>query len=120
MNKLENINNKIDELKKEIIKLETEKNNIKEFESVAILRTTTNIKRFETIKKEINDIVDIEDEKIEELGTKKLAYEFQNQKEGFYIRFNFTGTYEDVTKLEKYYRANNNILKFINIKHEEY
>ena len=120
MNKLQNINNKIDELKKEIIKLETEKNNINEFESVAILRTTTNIKRFETIKKEINDIVDIENEKIEELGAKKLAYEFQKQKEGYYIHFNFTGTFEDVTKLEKYYRANNNILKFMNVKHEEY
>ena len=119
MNKLENINKKIDELKKEIIKLETEKNNIKEFESAAILRITTNIKRFETIKKEINDIIDIENKNIEELGTKKLAYEFQKQKEGFYIRFNFTGTYEDVAKLEKYYRANNNILKFLNVKCEE-
>lgn len=120
MNKLENINNKIDELKKEIIKLETEKNNIKEFESVAILKTTTNIKRFETIKKEIDDIVDIENNKIEELGTKKLAYEVQKQNEGYYIHFNFTGTYEDVSKLERYYRINDNILKFMNVKHEEY
>ncbi len=120
MNKLENINNKINELKGEIEKLETEKNNIKEFESIAIIRITTNIKRFESIKKEINDIVDIESNKIEELGIKKLAYKVQEQNEGYYIHFNFTGTFEDVAKLEKYYRANNNILKFMNVKHEEY
>lgn len=120
MNKLENINNKINELKKEIIKLETEKNNIKEFESVVVLRITTNIKRFEIIKKEINDIVDVENSKIEEFGTKKLAYEIKKQKEGYYIKFSFVGTSEDITKLEKYYRTNNNIIKFLNIRSDEY
>lgn len=119
MKKIEKINNKIDELKKEILKLETEKNNIREFKSVAILRITTNIKRFETIKKEINDIVDVENDKIEELGIKKLAYEFQKQKEGYYIEFSFDGTCEDVVKLERYYRINNNILKFINVRCED-
>ena len=119
MNKLENINNKIDELKKEIIKLETEKNNIKGYESIIIINIKTSLKELQNIKDEIRKIVELNGN-FDNIGIKKLAYEVQKQNEGYYIEFFFVGTNEDVIKLEKYYRENDNIIKFLNMINPEY
>lgn len=114
MNKVEKINNKIDELKKEILRLNEELTNIKTFESIAIFKTTTFLKDFNEFEKNIKSVIDINI--FENLGTKKLAYEIQQQKEGCYIKIEFEGTEEDVQELEKIYRKDKNIIKFITIR----
>lgn len=114
MNKLENINKKIDELKKEIIKLEEQAKNIYNYTSIIILDVSTTLKDFKNIKENIQKIVDVS--VFEDLGIKK--YEIKSQKEGCYIKFDFEGIAEDITKLEEYYRLEDNIIKFLNIKNE--
>ena len=117
MNKLESINNKIDELRKEIIKLEEEKKQIKNYRSIIILRANTTLKDFEDIEKTIKSIIEITF--WENLGVKKLAYEIRKEKEGFYIQFDFVGTGTDIQEIEEYYRNNDNIIKFLTIINEE-
>lgn len=116
-NKIENIDKKIDELRKEIIKLEEEKKTINIYESMAILKITTKIKTYEDIKNKIKEIVDVSN--FDEIGTKKMAYEIRKQTEGFYIRFDFIANNKQFAQLEKFYRLNNNIIKFINIRQDE-
>lgn len=117
MNKLESINNKIDELRKEIIKLEEEKKQIKNYRSIIILRANTTLKNFESIEKTIKNMIEVTF--WENLGVKKLAYKIREENEGFYVQFDFVGTETDIQEIEKYYRLNDNIIKFLNIRNEE-
>lgn len=115
------------EIKKEIEKKENELNilkeqlnNAKEYEGFIILTPKTTIKKLDTIKKEIIKIIDNENLKIiEDLGLKKLAYEIQKQKEGYYLRFEFIAQLETITELERFFRLENSILKFLTIKMED-
>lgn len=54
--------------------------------------------------------------KIEELGIKRLAYEVNKNKTGYYLDIEFYADNEDVRDLELYCRKNENILKFIFIR----
>lgn len=51
--------------------------------------------------------------KFEELGLKKLAYEVQGNKTGYYVDIEFFANNEDVKNLESYCRKNEDILKWI-------
>lgn len=52
----------------------------------------------------------------ENLGKKKLAYEVKKYEYAYYYVFNFTGKASIIPELERKYRINENILKFITIK----
>lgn len=56
---------------------------------------------------------------IEDLGKKRLAYEVKNNKEGYYAIFNFYGKTEDIVDLERKYRIDDNVLKFITVRQEQ-
>lgn len=56
---------------------------------------------------------------IDDLGEKKLAYEIKNNKTGHYVVLNFYSEYENISELERNYRIDDNIMKFIVIKQEE-
>lgn len=114
---IKEIKKEIERKEKELNELKTQIENIRTYDTVIILNTKTNIKEYENIKKEIIKIIDNENVKnIEELGTKKLAYEVKTQNEGFYIDFEYDGIMETVEELEQYFKINDNVLKFITIK----
>ena len=52
----------------------------------------------------------------ENLGKKKLAYEVKKYEYAYYYVINFTGKASIIPELERKYRINENILKFITIK----
>lgn len=52
----------------------------------------------------------------ENLGKKKLAYEVKKYEYAYYYVINFTGKASIIHELERKYRINENILKFITIK----
>ena len=53
---------------------------------------------------------------VEDLGLKKLAYELRKCKTGYYYLIDFKGESSIIVELERRYRINDNILKFITIK----
>lgn len=55
-------------------------------------------------------------EKVEEIGKKKLAYQVNDNTEGYYIIIYFETEREDIAEIERYYRLNEDILKFITVK----
>lgn len=57
--------------------------------------------------------------KMEDLGVKKLAYEIQHNKEGSYAVFNFYANENDITDLERKYRTDENVMKFLTVRQDE-
>lgn len=56
---------------------------------------------------------------IEDMGKKKLAYEIQKSKEGFYVIFYFESEASFVLELERNFRITEDVLKFMTVKHED-
>ena len=55
---------------------------------------------------------------IDDMGSRKLAYEIQKNKRGYYYVCYFTAPTEAILEIERNYRINENILRFIFIKSE--
>ncbi len=55
-------------------------------------------------------------EKLEEWGRKKLAYEVQDQKEGYYVLMNFSAQSEFPAELERNFKITEGILKYLILK----
>lgn len=90
---------------------------IKKYESVIILKSDLTE---EQINESINKFKELmKDVEIEYIGNKKLAYEIKGQKEGYYISFNFDAEPETITEIERRYRIDEQIMKFIVVRVED-
>ena len=56
----------------------------------------------------------------EDLGEKKLAYEVKKHKKAFYYIINFKSKPEFIYNLERNYKLNEEIIKFMTIRKSEY
>lgn len=90
-------------------------NELKNYESVCIFKEKTEIEVYEKFSARIHEILD-NITKLDYIGIKNLAYEIKGNKKGYYVLLEFTATEKQVTELEKYYRLNDNIIKFITIR----
>lgn len=91
------------------------------YESVCILaQNSTNEQISNMIVKIQNKIAEFSNGniKIENLGKKKLAYEIKQNKEGTYLVTYFQAKSKDISKLEKFYRMSEEIIKFMTIKED--
>lgn len=57
-------------------------------------------------------------DEIQEQGLKKLAYEINDQTDGFYVLVNFTAPAELPAELERNFKISEDIMRFIVIKKE--
>ena len=74
-------------------------------------------KTINTIKNYLNENGKITN--IEDLGLKKLAYEVRKYKEANYYLIEFDDKAEAIMELERMYRINDDVLKFIVVRKEE-
>lgn len=89
-------------------------NNKRIYENVIILKGTFTETEYKKALTEIKKYIEkIEIKKIEEIGKKKLAYEVDGNKEGYFVIIELRATEQEVLELERYYRINSNVLKFI-------
>lgn len=58
-------------------------------------------------------------ESVENMGKKRLAYEIKKNKEGFYTVFHFEAKPELISELERNYRIDDDVLKFITVRNED-
>lgn len=92
------------------------------FESVFIVRPNKQDAEIKSLVEDIKNIIIKNDgviTKTEELGKKKLAYEIKKCTEGYYIVFEFEANEALISELEKMYRANEDIIKYLNIKKDD-
>ena len=73
------------------------------------------IERYRTIITDMKGIV----VKIERWGQRKLAYVIKKQAKGYYIFIDFVGVSAVVTELERNFKIDDRILKFITVKKED-
>lgn len=91
------------------------------YESVIIVTPTMNEKQQKEIENKYSKLIS-ENEKlnnIENIGKKRLAYEVKKNKEGIYIEINFTSEASFIAELERQYKIDENVIKFIVIRKED-
>lgn len=92
-------------------------NMLGKYESVLILKTKTKIEELEWLVNNIKEIAKIGNIKsIDFIGKRPLAYSIQRQTEGVYLVIDLQAERETIAEIERFYRLNENILKFIDIK----
>jgi small subunit ribosomal protein S6 len=89
------------------------------YELIAIVKTeladediTAIMDRSQTIITERNGVI----AKIEKWGKRRLAYEINKQKDGFYIFIDFSGDGPMVAEIERNYKIDDRILKFMTVR----
>ena len=91
------------------------------YETMYIISPTVDDEQVKALVEKFNDLISEhgELEKVEEWGRKKLAYEVQDQKEGYYVLVYFTANPEFPTELERNFKINENILKYLILNREK-
>jgi small subunit ribosomal protein S6 len=56
---------------------------------------------------------------VEEWGTKNLAYEIKKKKRGYYVRLDYCGTGPLVNEIERFFRIDDRVLKYMTVLLEE-
>ncbi len=88
------------------------------YESVIIINPSVDDEGLKAIETKYTDLINNEGkvESVDSLGKKKLAYEIMKNNEGFYTVFNFEAKPELIAELERNYRIDDQIMKFITIR----
>ena len=91
------------------------------YESVIIINPNVDEEGTKAVVQKFTDLINSDGkvEKVDELGKKKLAYEVKKNKEGYYTVFNFEAKPELIAELERNYRIDDSVMKFITIKKED-
>lgn len=91
------------------------------YESVIIINSNTDDKTIEEIISKTTDLITKQGKvtQINKIGIKKLAYEIRKCKEGYYISFDYETDSSVIAEIERQFRINENILKFITVRKED-
>ena len=91
------------------------------YESVIIINPSVDDEGIKALIKKFTDIInnDGKVESVDELGKRRLAYEINKNKEGFYAVLNFEAKPELIAELERNYRIDDSVMKFITVKKED-
>ena len=91
------------------------------YESVVIINPNVDEEGVKVLVKKFTDLINTDGkvEKVDELGKKKLAYEVQKNKEGYYVVFYFEANPNLISELERNYRITDEVIKFMSVKVEE-
>ena len=91
------------------------------YESVIIINPSVEEEAMKALVTKYTDIINNEGkvESVNEIGKKRLAYEIMKNKEGFYTVFNFEAKPELIAELERNYRIDDKVMKFITVKKED-
>ena len=93
----------------------------RKYESMLIINQSDKEKVTETIEKVKKFITEKKGTilEINKWGTRKLAYEIEHQDEGYYVILYFTIVSSHLEELEKFYKLNESIIRFIIINQPE-
>lgn len=92
------------------------------YESVIIFNATLEDSQIESILTSLQEQMSangVEFSNVEKLGRKRLAYQIQKGKSGFYVILQFASPREYITKFERNLRLDENIIRFLTIKLEQ-
>ena len=88
------------------------------YESVVIINPNVEENGLKALIEKFSALINTDGkvEQVNELGKKKLAYEINKNKEGYYIVFEFEAKPSLIAELERNYRITDEVIKFIVVK----
>lgn len=91
------------------------------YESVVIINPNVDEEGTKALVQKFTDLINSDGkvEKADELGKRRLAYEVNKNKEGYYVVFYFEANTSLIAELERNYRITDEVIKFMTIKVEE-
>ena len=91
------------------------------YESVVIINPGLEDTAIKALLQKFTDLINTDGkvESINEMGMRKLAYEIQKQKEGYYAVIDFEAKPSLIAELERVYRITDTVLKFIVVRKED-
>lgn len=91
------------------------------YESVIIINPNVDEEGIKSLIQKFTTIINNDGklEKADELGKRKLAYEINKNKEGYYVVLYFEANATLISELERNYRITDEVIKFMTIKVEE-
>lgn len=91
----------------------------KMYESAILINAALEDNQIQSIISHVKELISSNDGEItdvEDWGRKRLAYMIKKSKIGYYIIFQFNAYPHIISTLEKFYKLDENILRYLNIK----
>lgn len=90
------------------------------YESVIIINPSIEEQAIKDLIKKFSDLINNNGKvaSVEERGTQKLAYPIKKKEEGYYVIINFEAKPDSIDELERNYRIEDNVMKFIVVRKE--
>lgn len=94
---------------------------MRKYETIFILRPSLEEEKRNEIIEKFKGIIaaDGEIEKVEEWGNKRLAYEIEKLRDGYYVHVNFKANPSLPKELERNFKISDDVIRFIVINLEE-
>ena len=95
---------------------------MRRYETIVIIDSDLSEEGRKPILERLDDLIPQYDGfliKFDEWGVKKLAYEIKKKVRGFYLRMDYCGDGQLVDEIERFFRIDDRILKFMTILQEE-
>ncbi len=86
------------------------------YETTVITKPNTTEEQVSAIRQKVESIVQQHEGQFgnfEDWGTRRLSYEIQKENRGRYLYFAFTGNNGTVAELERNFRINENVVRFL-------
>ncbi len=92
---------------------------MRRYETIIILRPTLTENQIDSVIDNATDIITSDGGTIIELdrwGMRKLAYLIKKEKQGFYAYLDYSGQSDSVSEMERKFRIDDSVLKYLTIK----
>lgn len=94
---------------------------MKKYETIFVLKSTleddardAQIERFKGIIEEKGEV-----ESVEEWGVRRLAYEIEKHREGYYVLVNFKAQTDHPREIERNFKNSDDVLRYIVVSRQE-
>jgi small subunit ribosomal protein S6 len=91
------------------------------YESIFVLSALLEDEKIQEIITKVKTLIETSAqlEKVDEWGKKRLAYEIDDQKEGYYTLVHFSAAPEFPAELERIYKITEGVLKYLIVRRDE-
>ena len=91
---------------------------MRRYETIIIIDPDLSAENREPVLERVKDVIAQQDgylALIDDWGTRKLAYAIKKKERGHYVRFDFCGTAAAVDEIERFFRIDDRVLKYMTV-----
>ncbi|MGD1969871.1 MAG: 30S ribosomal protein S6 [Desulfobacterales bacterium] len=91
---------------------------MRRYETIVIMDPDLSDEQRQPVVNRVQDVINQENGYLaltDEWGTRKLAYEIKKKPRGYYTRFDFCGTSAIVDEIERFFRIDDRVLKYMTV-----